>query len=85
MAKSHLQGHQEALLNFDPSTYVSCNSWQSNLTHSFYAWGSKVIFFSLKKKQCNKRKPADRFTQSRVYLYDLYYHYVNFLYHFIPT
>ena len=46
MAKSHLQGHQKALLNFGPSTYVSYNSWRSNLTYLFYAWGSKVIFFS---------------------------------------
>ena len=36
MGKSHLQGHQRALLNFGPSSYTSYNS---------YAWGSKVIFF----------------------------------------
>ena len=47
MAKSHLQGHQEALLNFGPSTYVSYNSWRSNLTYLFYAWGSKVFFSSI--------------------------------------
>ena len=43
MGESHLQGHQRALLNFGPSSYASYNGWQSNLTHFFYAWGSKVI------------------------------------------
>ena len=74
MAKSHLQGHQGALLNFGPSSYASYNSWRSNLTDFFYARGSNVIFFI---NQCNKRKPSDRFTQARVYLYDLYYHLPN--------
>ena len=45
----------------------------------------RSIIIEYLKKQCNKRKPADSFTQARVYLYDLYYHYVNFLHHFIQT
>ena len=51
MAKSHLQGHQEALLNFGPSTYVSYNSWRSNLTYLFYAWGSNIFQFNQSNNQ----------------------------------
>ena len=71
MGKSHLQGHQGALLNFGPSSYASYNSWRSNLTDLFYARGSNVIFF-ISTISAIKRKPSDRFTQARVYLYDLY-------------
>ena len=45
MGKSHMQGHQGALLNFGPSSYASYNSWRLNMTHLFYARESKVIFF----------------------------------------
>ena len=68
MGKSHLQGHQEALLNFGPSTYASYNSWRSNLTHLFYAWGSKVIFFSQKISAIKENLQTDSCRPGSTYM-----------------
>ena len=48
MGKSHLQGHQGALTVFQTLVPLATQAvivGDKNLTHLFYAWGSKVIFF----------------------------------------
>ena len=68
MGKSYLQGHQEALLNFGPFTYASYNSWRSHLTYLFYAWGSKVIFFSQKISAIKENLQTDSCRPGSIYM-----------------